>query len=88
MNFLEKYTRLDIEYATHQCAWNSINPKESQAKVVKYIGRYLKGTKDKGLIIDPKEYSFDDWVDADPSGNWKFLEVRKTPPPQNLGPNT
>ena len=79
MNFLEKYTRLDIGYATHQCARFSINPKESQAKVVKYIGQYLKGTKDKGLILDPKEYSFDDWVDADNSGNWKFSESEDDP---------
>ena len=55
MNFLEKSKRLDIGYATHQCAQLSINPKEYHAKAVKYIGRYLKGTKDKGLIIDPKD---------------------------------
>ena len=72
INFLDKSTRLDIGYATHQCARLSIDPKESHAKAVKYIGLYLKVTKDKGLILDPKDYYFDDWVDADHSGNWKF----------------
>ena len=72
MNFLEKSTRLDIGYATHQCSRFSVNPKESHAKAVKYIRRYLKGTKDKGLIIDLKDYSLDDWVGADHSGNCKL----------------
>ena len=79
MNFLEKSIRLDIGYATHQCARFSINPKESRGKADKYIGWYLKGTKYKGLIIDPKDYYFDDWVDADHSGDWKFSESEDDP---------
>ncbi len=74
LNFLEKSTRLDIGYATHQCARFSIDPKESHAIVVKRIGRYLKGTRDQGLILDPKDYSFEVFADADHSGNWKFNE--------------
>ena len=35
MNFLDKSTRLDIDYATHQCARFSVNPKESHSKAVK-----------------------------------------------------
>ena len=79
MKFIEECTRLDIGYATHQCARFSMYPKESHAKAVKYIGRYLKGTKDKGLFLDPKDYSFDDWVDSDHSGKWKFLESEDNP---------
>jgi hypothetical protein len=71
---LEKSTRLDIGYATHQCARFSIDPKESHAIAVKRIGRYLKGTRDQGLILDPKDYSFEVFADADHSGNWKFNE--------------
>jgi hypothetical protein len=74
LNFLEKSTRLDIGYATHQCARFSIDPKESHAIAVKRIGRYLKGTRDQGLILDPKDYSFEVFADADHSGNWKFNE--------------
>jgi hypothetical protein len=72
LNFLEKSTRLDIGYASHQCARFSIAPRASHAVAVKRIGRYLKGTKDKGLILDPRDYSFDVFADADHSGNWKF----------------
>jgi hypothetical protein len=39
---------------------------------VKRIGRYLKGTKDKGLILDPKDSSFEVYADADHAGNWRF----------------
>jgi hypothetical protein len=72
LNFLEKSTRLDIGYAAHQCARFSVAPRESHAIAVKRIGRYLKGTKDKGLILDPKDYSFEVFADADHAGNWRF----------------
>ena len=74
LNFLEKSTRLDLGYAAHQCARFSCDPKESHAVAVKRIGRYLKGTRDKGLILSPEDYSFEVFVDADHSGNWKIGE--------------
>ena len=70
MNFLEKSTRPDIAYAVHQCARFSNDPKDSHGKAVKYIGKYLQGTQDKGIILNPKDHSFDNWVDADFIGNW------------------
>jgi hypothetical protein len=48
---------------------------ESHAIAVKRIGRYLKGTRDKGLILKPEDYSFEVFVDTDHSGNWKFGET-------------
>ncbi len=39
-------------------------------EAVKRIGRYLVGTKDKGLIINPKKNSFDCWVDASHASEW------------------
>jgi hypothetical protein len=30
------------------------------------------GTRDKGLILDPQDYSFEVFADANHSGNWKF----------------
>jgi hypothetical protein len=62
--YLEKSTRPDIACAVHQCARYCNAPKISHAQAVKRICRYLLGTKDKGLIIDPKDESFDCWVDA------------------------
>lgn len=47
LNLLEKSTRPDIAYAVHQCARFQEHPKESHAKAVKHIIRYLIGTKTK-----------------------------------------
>ena len=70
LNFLEKSTRPEIAYAVHQCARFASDPKELHAAAVKRIGKYLLGTKDKGIILNPKEHSFDCFVDADFVGNW------------------
>ncbi len=59
--YLEKSTRPDIACAVHQCARYCNAPKVSHAQAVKRICRYLLGTRDKGLIFDPKEDSFDCW---------------------------
>ena len=53
-NFLEKSTRPDISVSVHQCARFTDHPKRSHAEAVKRIGRYLLGTRDKGLVINPK----------------------------------
>jgi hypothetical protein len=34
------------------------------------IGRYLLATKDKGIILNPKNHSFDNFIDAYFCGNW------------------
>ena len=53
--FLEKSTRPDLSYAVHQCARFSHDPKQVHGEAVKRIGRHLKGTLDKGLIMKPGE---------------------------------
>ena len=70
LNYLEKITRPDISYAVHQCARFSAAPKTEHSKALKWLGRYLIATRDKGLIFDPKEQSFDCHVDASFSGDW------------------
>ena len=70
LNFLEKSTRPDIAYSVHQCARFSINPRESHAAAVRQIGRYLLKTKKEGIILDPKQESFECFVDADFAGLW------------------
>jgi len=75
INYLEKSTQPDISYATHQCAHFSANPKQPHANTVKWLGRYLKGTKDKGMILKPSGTSFNVYIDADFAGNWKQSEV-------------
>lgn len=69
--YLSGNTRPDITFAVHQCARYSHCPKQSHAKAVKRIIRYLKGTKDKGMTFSPtSEYLVDCYVDADFAGLW------------------
>ena len=75
LNFLEKSTRPDIAYAVHQCARFCSDPRETHIDALIYLGRYLKGTRNQGLILDPNATeSLTVWADADFSGNW----IRKT----------
>ena len=46
--------RLDIAYTAHQCACFSVAPRKYHTLTVRQIVRYLLGTKDKGIILDPK----------------------------------
>jgi ATP-binding cassette subfamily B (MDR/TAP) protein 1 len=75
LNYLEKSTRPDIAYAVHQCARFVSDPKVEHGNAVKWLGRYLQGTKDKGIILSPQGKSFDVYVDADFAGNWNKEEA-------------
>jgi hypothetical protein len=71
LNFLEKMTRPDLAYSVHQCARFSSCTKRSHERAVRHIGRYLQGTKEKGLIMRPDHTkAFECWVDSDFVGNW------------------
>jgi len=70
LNFLEKSTWPDIAYAVHQCARFAANPRKSHAHAIQHICRYLSGTRDKGIILDPKEEDFSVFVDSDFCGTW------------------
>jgi hypothetical protein len=70
LNFLEKSTRPDIAYAVHQCARFTADPKVSHAEAVKNIVRYLKGTRDVGIILNPYERPIECFADASFGGDW------------------
>ena len=53
LNYLEKATRSHISYAVHQCARFVSDPSVEHGEAVRWLGRYLKGTKDKGTIMRP-----------------------------------
>ena len=80
LNFLEKSTRPEIAYAVHQCARFARNLKRSHVNAVRYICRYLAGTKDKALILcaDPSK-SFEVHVDCDFAGNWVKEDAMNDP---------
>ena len=80
LNFLEKSTRPEIAYAVHQCARFASNPRESHANAVKYLCRYLLGTKDDGIILRPDvSKSFEVHVDCDFAGNWVKEDAMEDP---------
>jgi hypothetical protein len=70
MNYLEKCSRLDISCAVHQGARFVSNPRLEHGKALKWLGRYLVGSKDKGMIYSPGNQSFDVYVDASFTGDW------------------
>jgi hypothetical protein len=71
LNFLEKGTRPDIAYATHQCARFSEEPKQTHTDAVMWLCKYLLDTKDEGIIYDPQKLkSIEVYADADFCGNW------------------
>ena len=55
MNYLERCSCPDLSYAVNQCARYCADPKQEHVKAVKWIGRYIKATRDKGLKSSSKD---------------------------------
>ena len=71
--YLSGHTRPDIAFAVSQCARYSFCPRHSHEEALKRIGRYLKGTRDKGIIMKKsKSLKLDLYVDADFAGQWSY----------------
>ena len=71
LNYLERGSRSDIAYIVHQCARFTSDPKKEHGDALKYLGRYLRYTRDKGTILTPNhEKGFEVYVDADFAGNF------------------
>ncbi len=67
--YLSGHTRPDLAYSVSQVARFMFNPKHSHEIAIKQIGRYLIGTKDKGMIIKPTStIGIDAYPDADFAG--------------------
>lgn len=72
MNYLEKCSRPDISSAVHQCARFVTDPKVEHGKALKWIGRYLASSRDKGIIYNPNgKAGFEVYVDASFCNNWE-----------------
>ena len=71
MMYLASNSRPDIAFAVHQCARFTHCPKRVHEVALKRIGRYLRGTKERGMIIRPSDdLKLDLYVDADFAGLW------------------
>ena len=68
--YLSGHTRPDIAYAVNCCARYMFCPKHSHETALKRIGRYLKATRDRGLILNPNSdvCKLDCYPDADFAG--------------------
>ena len=67
--YLSGHTRPDIAFAVHQCARYTFNPTKRHEQALVRIGRYLKGTMKRGLILTPTDSPhIDCYPDADFAG--------------------
>lgn len=77
LGYLEKGSRPEIAYITHQCARFSSCPKKEHGEALRYLGRYLHATKDKGTIMKiDKSKGLEVYVDADFAGNWDPVDTK------------
>ena len=73
MLYLASNSRPDIAFAVNQCERFNSCPKLIHEKAVKRIARYLKATRERGLILQPsKDLSLKLYADADFAGLWKI----------------
>jgi hypothetical protein len=71
--YLTGHSRLDCSFATNQCARYTFAPTRKHENALIQIGRYLKGTINKGLILSPSEtLHIDCYPDSDFAGLWKY----------------
>jgi ATP-binding cassette subfamily B (MDR/TAP) protein 1 len=75
LNYLVRSTRSNITYITHQLARFSSDPKKEHGQALRWLGRYLKATRNQGTILGiDKSKDMEVYVDADFSGNWDLKE--------------
>ena len=81
--YLAGHSRPDIAYAVNCTARYMFCPRKRHEDALKRIGRYLKATRDRGLILDPKPakngdgfdvLQIDDFPDADFAGLYGYEE--------------
>ena len=76
MNYLERGSRSGISYAVHRCARFDSSPKQQHGEAVKWLGRYLLATKNKGTILRPQlDKDLEVYVDADFAGNYDIMDT-------------
>jgi hypothetical protein len=70
--YLVTNTRPNISFAVSQVTWFNHNPKQSHARAVKMILRYLHGTSEMGMIVKlTGKLELVDWSDSDFCGLYR-----------------
>ena len=71
LNYLTSTSRPELAMATHQAARFCLDPRLSHERAVHRVGKYLLGTRDKGVIFKPDHTKgLECFVDADFAGGW------------------
>ncbi len=72
--YLSSHTCPDIAYAVNGAAWYIFCPKKSHEEALKQIDRYLKATRNHGLIMKPSSgvLKIDAYSDADFAGMYGY----------------
>ena len=71
--YLISNSRPDIQFSIHQCAIFTHTPMKINAKAIRRICRYLKGTHEKGLVFSIISYlNCDCFVGADLAGLYNY----------------
>ena len=70
LNWLTRSTRPDILFAVSQVGRFMAFPKKSHEDAVMRICAYLRDTKDKGMIMNPRNTGFKVFADADFAGGY------------------
>ena len=71
--YLSGHTRPDLTYSVSQVARFMFSPNLRHENAIKMIGRYLVGTKDKGMILKPTEtLNINAYPDADFAGLYGY----------------
>jgi Reverse transcriptase (RNA-dependent DNA polymerase) len=81
LQYLVTHTRPDLMFAVSQCARYTHSPRRKHELALERIGQYLKGTRNKGLILRPEVdgvLRIDAYVDADFAGMWGY-ECKQDP---------
>ena len=76
LGYLQGSTRPDIATAVYQCARFCNDPKLSHERAIRRIGKYLHGSKNKGIIFRPDPSKGLEWnVGADFAGIWNHADA-------------
>ena len=71
LNYLEKETRSDISFGTHQCARFAAALKKSHTRAVHWLGHYLLHSRKKGMSFQANiTHGLEVFVYASLAGNW------------------
>ena len=77
LNYLEKPTRPDISFVTHQCARFAAEPHKSHTRAVRWLGRYLLHSRKKGMQFRAGvTRALEVFDDASFAGNWDKKDIQ------------